>query len=337
MTRTSVQTKLNLMGNALGLSKGLTIDDYLQEFIDRAKIVHCNKYIYSKSTFSFLNKKVSIECPVHGNFEQKPLEHLRGRGCKLCGDIERGKKKTRKFAEVFLNKCHEVHGKSYDYSDVNYINSQTKVTIICPKHGPFTQRPSNHLRGIGCPDCGTKTTADKQRKSLLKFLTESYVVHGEKYDYSKVVYKTTHSPVIIICHIHGEFLQSPVGHIQGRGCVYCAAKVNGDKMRSNTQDFISRAQKIHGDKFDYSQVNYTSNNVNVKIICKEHGIFEQKPTKHLDGRQGCPSCAGKNIAIGNPLVMLRSQQNVKVLVDRIGCERIGGWQSSFYNAANKIY
>ena len=84
------------MGRAFGLKKGLTLRDYINEFSRRAKNVHGKKYSYSFSVYSFERKKVSIKCPVHGTFEQKPSEHLTGSGCKKCGDIERGKLCTRR-------------------------------------------------------------------------------------------------------------------------------------------------------------------------------------------------------------------------------------------------
>jgi hypothetical protein len=103
------------------------------------------KYDYSKVKFEHVNKHVCIICPEHGEFWQKPGIHLRGYGCPICG----GSKRLTN--EEFIEKARLVHEDKYDYSKVNYINTSTKVCIICPEHGEFWQTPNSHLFGAGCP------------------------------------------------------------------------------------------------------------------------------------------------------------------------------------------
>jgi hypothetical protein len=137
---------------------------------------------------------VIIICPIHGEFEQKPINHL-NTGCPYCSS--RSKINT----EIFIEKAKKVHkDKNYDYSKVDYINSSTLVTIICPIHGEFKQIPSNHLRGKGCPYC-----AGHARLNNEIFIERSNKIHNFKYDYSKVEYVNNSTPVTIICPIHGEF------------------------------------------------------------------------------------------------------------------------------------
>lgn len=130
------------------------------------------------------------------------------------------KRKTR---EQFINDANKVHNNEYDYSKVNYVNNKTKVCIICVKHGEFLQRPDRHLLGQGCPVCRYIKSANSNIKlSKDKFITEANSVHGNKYDYSNVEYKGTHTRVSIICPEHGEFWQTPVHHLRGQGCPICS-------------------------------------------------------------------------------------------------------------------
>ena len=192
--------------------------------------------------------------------------------------------------EEFIKKAKAVHGDKYDYSKVEYVNYRTRLLIICPKHGEFWQRPDIHLQGKGCTKCGRERIGIASSKSKEQFLQEARRVHGDKYDYSKVKYVNYQTKVTIICPIHGEFTQTPTGHLQGNGCPKCAN--DRTSLRMTTEEFIQKAKAIHGNKYDYSNVEYTHNNVEVCIICPEHGEFLQKPRLHLSGC-GCPICTGK--------------------------------------------
>ena len=186
--------------------------------------------------------------------------------------------------ERFIEKATNVHGDKYDYSKVNYINSTTKVCIICPKHGEFWQTPSNHLQGSKCPKCSNIDVHKKQSNGKNGFIKKAISVHGDKYDYSKVEYINNKTKVCIICPKHGEFWQRPDKHLQGRGCPVC-----GGTKKLTKCEFVKQANLIHNWQYDYSKVNYTNNRTKVCIICPEHGEFWQTPHSHLRG-QGCPIC-----------------------------------------------
>jgi len=126
-------------------------------------------------------------------------------------------------------------------------------------------------------------------KTTEQFIEEAVSIHGDRYDYSLVDYRSAQRYVDIICPIHGVFQQYPDNHIVGQGCPKCGYIVAGKKTRSNTKEFIIKADKVHKGKYDYSKVNYVRAIDKVDIICKEHGIFKQSPNKHLDGN-GCPKC-----------------------------------------------
>ena len=105
------------------------------------------------------------------------------------------------------------------------------------------------------------------------FIQKSIKIHGKKYDYSKVIYINAKTKVIIICKEHGEFKQTPDSHISGRKCKLCANLNTSNKLKSNTEIFIQKAKLIHGDKYNYSKVNYIKNSEKVIIVCKYHEDF----------------------------------------------------------------
>ena len=128
--------------------------------------------------------------------------------------------------EEFIKKAKKVHGDKYDYSKVNYIGSKIEVTIICPEHGEFKQRPNDHLNGIGCPKCSghVKLTTEE-------FIKRAREIHGDKYDYSKTNYVNMRTKVTIICPKHGEFEQTPQGHLNGDGCPKCCSSTLENYIR----------------------------------------------------------------------------------------------------------
>ena len=185
--------------------------------------------------------------------------------------------------QLFISKANKIHKNRYDYSKVNYINAKTKVTIICSEHGEFQQTPSNHLSNYNCQKCAKNFQLDTN-----SFIEKAKVIHNDKYDYSKVEYVNTDTQIIIICREHGEFIQIPDFHINRKcGCPKCS-----NNVKLNILEFIEKAEKIHGNKYDYSKVEYVNNYTSVIIICKKHGEFLQKPFVHLL-QHGCPSCINK--------------------------------------------
>jgi len=260
-----------------------------EEFIRRARRLHGDTYGYSKVNYINNYTPVTIICEKHGSFEQKPNVHFRGSGCPSCS-VEKQTMSTKDF----IKKAQEVHGDEYDYSQVSYKNAKTSVTIICKKHGAFKQLADNHIRGMGCLECGREKTADKKTLTTEEFIEKAKRVHGNQYDYSQSKYEKGRTPLTIICKEHGPFEQTGTGHLAGRGCPECAQKTRADKKRSTTEEFIRKAKQIHGGKYNYSQVVYKLSNEPVVIICHRHGIFEQTPNNHLMGA-GCPKCAIKKI------------------------------------------
>ena len=187
----------------------------------------------------------------------------------------------KKSTEEFIQDAYCKHGDRYNYKLVDYKNARTKVKIICDIHGVFEQMPSNHLRGNGCPVC-----AGNIKKTTEQFIIDAKKVHGDKYDYSLVCYDGHFNKIKIVCKIHGIFEQTSGDHLKGRGCPECGKKIT-------TKEFIEKAKKVHGDKYDYSLVRYIGCFDKVKIICHKHGIFEQISNIHIRGG-GCPKCVGQS-------------------------------------------
>ena len=249
-----------------------------EEFASRAKKNYGDRFDYSEVEYVNNNVKVKIHCNVCGNdFWQVPRNHLSGvAGCKVCAN--KSKSLTQ---EEFISKAKEIHGDKYDYGLVEYKNNRTNVRIICPVHGEFLQTPSVHLTGAGCKKC----FLDSRRKTQEDFVAQAKEIHGDKYDYSESVYISNHSKLLIHCNQCGrDFWQAPNAHLAGKGCAKCAGII-----KKSVDEFVQQARVVHGDKYDYSQVEYINTDTPVKIICPVHGEFWQAPKKHLKG-QSCPNC-----------------------------------------------
>ena len=197
--------------------------------------------------------------------------------------------------DEFLERACAVHGDKYDYSQAKFISASHKITIVCPIHGPFVQKPQKHLKGQGCIHCGVAKRGLGKRSNTEDFIAKANKIHGEgRYDYSEVVYETAIKKVKIICPQHGPFMQVPNSHLNGNGCPECAKILNSIDKKSNTAEFIEKAKAIHGDKYDYSKVEYKLSRSPVIIKCNKCGSeFTQLPHYHLNG-YGCQACACKD-------------------------------------------
>jgi hypothetical protein len=250
----------------------------LEEFIERAKKVHGDKYDYSRVLYNGMHDKICIICPIHGEFWQTPANHLSGKGCPECGSISRWDTKCRITTEEFIKKAIKIHGDKYDYSKVNYIDAHTKVCIICPIHGEFWQTPNNHLTKYGCKKCAMDALNSNKPRSTEEFIKIAKKLHGNKYDYSKVEYKNCKTKVCIICPKHGEFWQTPDNHINKnhpQNCPYCSES----KLEQEIRVFLTE----HNIKFDYDKskpwlkgqrLDFYLPDYNVGIECQGKQHFE---------------------------------------------------------------
>lgn len=261
-------------------------------FVEKAKKTHGDKYDYTNSEYTHSNAKIGIVCKEHGEFIQVANNHINGNGCPKCGIAETIKKVSLDTSS-FIKKAIEKHGNEYDYEKVEYIQSTKKIIIPCKIHGDFRQVPTTHLAGSGCNKCSHIKQSEKMSSNTEEFIKRVKIIHGEKYGYSKVEYTHTDKKVIIICSVHGEFQQTPSKHLEGRGCQKCGMEKCGLNKTKSQEDFIKQATNKHGDKYDYSKVNYRVGTEKVEIICKMHGAFSQRPSGHLQG-SGCFKCGALN-------------------------------------------
>lgn len=266
-----------------------------EEFIRKANAVHDMFYVYDLVDYRNNSTKIKIICPHHGVFIQTPRDHLCGNGCMQCS-LDKKSLEQRMPVDVFLERLRVVHGDTYDYSLVEYKNSYSKIKIICEKHGLFEQTAHLHLSGSGCPNCGFESRAKTHLYSTDQFVELAKKMHeGKGYDYCDVEYIDSRTSVKIICEKHGDFYQIPYYHLSGSGCPECGAYNAGRSNSLSNEEFASKASVVHKNKYDYSESEYFSRRVAVKIICPKHGAFYQVPEDHFRGC-GCPKCS---ISISN--------------------------------------
>lgn len=243
------------------------------DFIKKSIEIHKDKYIYDRVIYVNNSTKVLLECKEHGLFEQTPNAHMRGQGCSICkGGVGYS-------INYFIEKSNKTHNNKYDYTKSVYINSYTKISIVCKEHGLFKQLPNNHISGQGCPKCSGKSLSNDE------LLLKMKKIHNNKYDYTLAIFNSMLDKIKIICPYHGIFEQKLSNHINlKQGCIKCA-----NVYLSNRDEFIKKSINKHGYLYNYDKVIYKGSKVNVDIVCEKHGLFSQSPTKHLSGN-GCPIC-----------------------------------------------
>lgn len=252
---------------------------------------------YSKSVFKGMKANITIICPEHGEFSQSPKTHLNSvHGCKKC---YMQRKSTTK--EEFIKKSKKFHKDKYDYSRINFINMTTHVDIICPIHGAFSQTPKNHLN-CGCIQCGI----DKLSYNKTDYILEANKIHNGKFDYSLLpdIVKAARNKVSIICPHHGPFKQNPRNHLLTE---FCCPKCKTEARSISKEEFIKRATEKHGNKFDYSLVQFKDNKTKIKIICPEHGCQLQLPEYHWTSSFGCIECGLESFKISKEVFIERSK------------------------------
>ena len=202
----------------------------------------------------------------------------------------------------YISQLKDKFGDSFDYSEVNYTNSKTKVKLICPYHGDIIRIPNKHLISSGCPNCYKKERELNTSKLIKSFID----THDNKYDYSLVEYANKKNKVRIICPQHGEFSQLPLHHKKGQGCMKCSIEDKKNKPNDLRDEF----NHIHDNKYGYNEMKYEGWDIPIEIKCKKHGYFYQIPNNHKRGH-GCPSCSSS-----------KGELEVKGILDDMGIEYI---------------
>jgi hypothetical protein len=287
--------------------KKLNQSDIVQKFINK----HGEKFDYSKVKYINMKTKVDIVCQNGHIFSQTPDNHLKGKGCISCrydDDIVDD-------ISSFIKRSIIIHNDKYDYKDSIYIDSKTKIKIICKEHGDFYQTPNLHLSGSGCREC----YFDSIRKKKEIFIEDSKRIHNDFYDYSKVNYINQNTKVTINCKLHGDFEQLPSSHLSGSGCKKCMIS----KFTNTFNDFKNKSHKVWDDEYEYDEKTYINMRINMKVRCKKHGWFKVTPDNHISKKRGCPKCGNNSSKVENDWL-----DSLKIP---------DSWRQSIINVDNKIY
>lgn len=196
-----------------------------EQFIERAKKIHGNRYDYSESQYKNMNEKVRIKCLQHGLFEQVASSHLSGHGCPYCSDS------VLLTNEEFVKRAKKVHGDKYDYILVDYKGARIKVLIKCKScNAIFKLDPNGHLSGQGCPQCGIRQRNESIRLPYDIWVARARKNHTTLYDYSEVQYNKLLDKVKIGCPKHGFFYQEAKAHMEGTDCPLCSQPSRGENL-----------------------------------------------------------------------------------------------------------
>lgn len=265
----------------------------LKDFISRARAIHGIKYGYASIQYQNIDSEVKIKCPIHGYFNQIAWNHI-GRprsGCPKCGILQRAAKRRSKNANAFISEARKVHGNRYDYSKAIYRSINKPVCVVCAKHGEFWPTPHNHINlKCRCFKCAKKEIANELRlKFKKKFKQRAREIHGGRYNYKQADYKGATTPIRIKCNKHGYFEQTPQVHLLGGGCQECGTVRLREMFALTHQEFLRRARKTHGNKYEYLE-RYKNSKTPIRIRCPKHGVFKQAPISHLKAT-GCPACS----------------------------------------------
>ena len=269
---------------------------YREEVIEKGTEIFEGKYDYSLlGEIKTKRTKFPIICPEHGVFYKNHYSHIvKKQGCPECN----GRKRYTN--EEFINKCKKLeHTSEMSFENTKYVNTHTKVKVYCHhkdddgnEHGEFEITPLHFLSGQGCPKCRYIKSAAGRRRPIEEVIEKANDVHQNKYDYSLITdYKNDRIKYPIICPEHGVFYQTLNNHIQGKqGCPKCGRLQCDNARRDTFEDFVRKANAVHGNLYEYNDTNYVRTNIKIGITCKKHGVFYMEPGNHLIG-QGCPKCA----------------------------------------------
>lgn len=193
--------------------------------------------------------------------------------------------------EEFISRAEKIHKWSYSYEEVEISGSKGKVKIYCRRHDLyFHQSPCGHLVGkTGCRLCESEKRSTGKVHDLELFKLKMREVSNTVYDYSKSMYKTTHTPMTVGCMYHGYFSIAPSKLLSGRCCPVCSKERQNALSNMGLDRFIERATEFHNGKYSYHMSTYVNQQTQTCICCPDHGPFSQAPAVHL--RSGCPECA----------------------------------------------
>lgn len=298
-----------------------------EEFVHEAILIHGNRFDYTKVVYINALTPVEIVCKEHGSFMLKPNSHLSKKtGCQNCSH---NKQKT---LEEFVQESTKKHNSKYTYELLTeYHGLNYKGVITCKEHGPFEQLLGNHLHnGAGCPDC-----SGKKKKTTEEFIEKAKSIHGELYDYSKVVYTRKDEYVTIICKIHGEFQQTPNNHYNSViGCNQCKLDRNESKPVGDITKILNEWLVEKEKRFDECRNTYPLPFdfyiKDLNLLIEYDGVQHYKPIDFWGGETGFELCQ-KNDAIKTKYCL---ENNINLLRIRYDQDHISVLKEYFKNTFN---
>ena len=197
--------------------------------------------------------------------------------------------------EDALARFRDRHGDRYDYSQDRYVDTRTKVVIICREHGPFRQGPAEHRKGQGCPPCATPRQTGAPPRPWNEVEPRLIAAHDGKYAYDGSSYRDSNSKIRATCPPHGDFWPQVASHLRGKfGCRKCSYIERGQAKRLSFEEWLRCARERCGERFEYDPESWnTHTNVGLKQMrfrCRDHGWQEMKANYHLQALMGWPTC-----------------------------------------------
>ena len=262
-------------------------------FVKKAKEFHKGHYKYHKQPFTNIKHKYKIICPVHGEFSQAGVSHLKG-GCKQCS-WDTNNKNKRETKVDFIRKAIAKHGRKYDYSKVEYFNTFSNVIISCKDHGEFKMRANNHVgtEAQGCPKCGRIEAQKNIRLNWSEVKERLFKEWGNTFIYDESSYIAYTEKIRVKCQIHGWFNTTPHQLDFGRGCRKCGYISIAEKNFIPFSETLKEFTKVHGNRYQYDSKTYKGASKKIKVICSKHGEFHQSVQFHKDGGN-CPKCMNEH-------------------------------------------
>lgn len=277
---------IGVLNSQFGMCEECRRDSNFDLFVKNSKSIHGNKYKYFREHYLDSHKPTEILCPVHGVFKQTPAGHYHQKQeCPTCTIENNRLTNFKSFLLKVSKKWKDRYKVISDPSEYKTLSSPLRC--LCSEHGEYKIPNANTLlvaTYAGCKECERLAEADN-------FIKKAKILHGEKYSYYKENYIDSRHLTDILCNTHNEiFKQRPSAHLQGQNCPLCGKESSIINSTKDNEVFIKQVISKFGDTYDLSLVNYTGAFNKIKVICKQHGIFEATPNNLLIGR-GCVSCS----------------------------------------------
>lgn len=294
-------------------------DEITKRNINKFNNIYKSFYDYSLNEKIVCGSYIKIICPIHGVFEQEVSNHLLGRGCQKCSEddrliIENEKVLSRIKSENF------VIGLFYNDKSETYI-------FNCKKHGHYKKTPMKiRQNNLNCPVCSRKTK--KTIEYYQSLINERKLGKNNLTIKSDEKYLTVSNEYVINCELHGDFRRKLQNFISNPNCSKCPSNLS-----DTVDEFILKAEKIHGNLYDYSRVNYINNFSEIIIVCPEHGEFKCQPRNHTSYGRGCPKCAKCNMSNGEKRIkVILDNRNINYETQKTfdGCKNISKLRFDFY-------